>query len=85
MTAIEAIYQNGVFKPLGNVTLPENQRVTVVVAAPDSPPAEQQNDPGVHSRRSLQDLVGSVPLNGQPPSDEDCDRLREEALKEKYC
>jgi predicted DNA-binding antitoxin AbrB/MazE fold protein len=27
MTQIEAIYQSGVFKPLGNVDLAENQRV----------------------------------------------------------
>lgn len=27
MSAIEAIYQGGVFKPLGEVRLPENQKV----------------------------------------------------------
>lgn len=27
MSQIEAIYQGGVFKPLGEVSLPENQRV----------------------------------------------------------
>lgn len=31
MTQIEAIYQNGVFKPLEGVRLPENQRVRLSV------------------------------------------------------
>ena len=31
MPQIEAIYQGGVFKPLGAVTLPENQRVRLDV------------------------------------------------------
>ena len=31
MTQVEAIYQNGVFKPVGEVTLPENQRVRLEV------------------------------------------------------
>jgi predicted DNA-binding antitoxin AbrB/MazE fold protein len=30
---IEAVYQGGVFKPLGEVTLPENQRVRLSVEA----------------------------------------------------
>ena len=31
MSGIEAIYANGVFKPLANVSLPENQRVRLTV------------------------------------------------------
>jgi predicted DNA-binding antitoxin AbrB/MazE fold protein len=31
MSRIEAIFQGGVFKPLGAVELPENQRVTLTV------------------------------------------------------
>ena len=31
MTLVEAIYQNGVFKPLKEVRLPENQRVRLSV------------------------------------------------------
>lgn len=31
MTQIEAVYQNGVFKPLRPVSLPENQRVRLSV------------------------------------------------------
>ena len=31
MTTVEAIYQNGVFKPVGTVALPENQRVQLEV------------------------------------------------------
>jgi predicted DNA-binding antitoxin AbrB/MazE fold protein len=31
MSSVEAIYASGVFKPLGEVDLPENQRVRLVV------------------------------------------------------
>jgi predicted DNA-binding antitoxin AbrB/MazE fold protein len=31
MTTIEAVYQNGVFKPLGEVKLAENQRVKILI------------------------------------------------------
>ncbi len=31
MTRVEAVYQHGVFKPLGQVTLAENQRVCLRV------------------------------------------------------
>jgi predicted DNA-binding antitoxin AbrB/MazE fold protein len=31
MTQVEAIYQNGVFKPLQDVGLPENQRVRLSI------------------------------------------------------
>ena len=31
MTIIEAVFQNGVFKPVGKVALPENQRVQLQV------------------------------------------------------
>ena len=42
MAQIEAIYQGGVFKPLGEVKLPENQRVTI-----DIKPIEQKTpEPG---------------------------------------
>jgi predicted DNA-binding antitoxin AbrB/MazE fold protein len=34
MTAVEAIYQGGVFKPLGEVHLPENQRVLLSIETP---------------------------------------------------
>jgi hypothetical protein len=84
VTTIDAIYQNGVSKPLGNVTLPENQRVKVVVAAPDAPPAGHADGHGATPRRSLQDLVGSVPLLGPPPGNDECERMREEALRDKY-
>jgi predicted DNA-binding antitoxin AbrB/MazE fold protein len=33
MSQIEAIYQHGVFRPLGQVQLPENQRVRLHVEA----------------------------------------------------
>ena len=31
MTQIEAVYQDGVFKPMGEVALPQNQRVRLTV------------------------------------------------------
>jgi predicted DNA-binding antitoxin AbrB/MazE fold protein len=34
MSAVEAIYQGGVFKPLGEVRLPENQRVFLSIQMP---------------------------------------------------
>ena len=36
---IEAIFEDGVFRPLGNVRLPERQRVSLVVTVPDDLPA----------------------------------------------
>ncbi len=33
MTTVEAIYTSGVFRPLGQVTLPENQRVRLIIEA----------------------------------------------------
>lgn len=36
MSQFEAIYQNGVFKPQGNVGLPENQRVRLNVELLDT-------------------------------------------------
>ena len=35
MTQVDAIYQNGVFKPLQDVGLPENQRVRLSVEPAD--------------------------------------------------
>ena len=36
---IEAVFENGVFRPLGDVRLPEHQRVSLVVTVPDDLPA----------------------------------------------
>ena len=35
MTQVDAIYQNGVFKPLQDVGLPENQRVRLSIQPVD--------------------------------------------------
>ncbi len=31
MTSVEAVFTNGIFKPLGNVSIPENQRVRLSI------------------------------------------------------
>lgn len=80
MTPIEAIYENGVFKPVGDVNLPERQRVTVLVNEPN---AKNGSAAGTPPRRSLKELLGRARLNKLPPTDDECDRLREEALREK--
>ena len=36
---IEAVFEDGVFRPLGDVRLPEHQRVSLVVTVPDDLPA----------------------------------------------
>lgn len=38
--AIEAVFEDGVFKPLVAVELAEHQRVSLVIAVPDDLPAE---------------------------------------------
>lgn len=76
-TTVEAVYQGGVFKPIRPIDLPENQRVTIVVETPNEPTSGPP-------KKSLKDLVGTVALTGQPTDDEEIDRLRAEALREKY-
>ena len=38
--AIEAVFEDGVFRPLAKVRLPEHQRVSIVVTVHDDLPAE---------------------------------------------
>lgn len=38
---IEAVYENGVFRPLGPVPLPERQRVTLLVPTDEEPLGEE--------------------------------------------
>ena len=48
MTEFEAVYERGVFRPVGAVALPEATRVRVVPVADDPPGTagdEQSNDP----------------------------------------
>jgi predicted DNA-binding antitoxin AbrB/MazE fold protein len=58
---VEAVYQGGVFKPVRPVDLPENQRVTVLVAAPAS-----ANGRGV----PVDEVLGLAAGNSPPPDDE---------------
>jgi predicted DNA-binding antitoxin AbrB/MazE fold protein len=41
MTPIEAVYQNGVFKPIGEVKLAENQRVKILIEPSVQPQAPE--------------------------------------------
>lgn len=38
--AIEAVFEDGVFRPLSEVKLPEHQRVSILVTVQDDLPAE---------------------------------------------
>ena len=40
MSTVEAIYSDGVFKPLGQVMLPENQRVRLTIEPATALPSE---------------------------------------------
>jgi predicted DNA-binding antitoxin AbrB/MazE fold protein len=53
MTQIEAIYQGGVFKPLENVDLPENERVRLNV----QPIMVDQIDEWLQEVRAIQDGI----------------------------
>jgi predicted DNA-binding antitoxin AbrB/MazE fold protein len=59
---IDAIYENGVLRPLGRIELPEHQhvRVTVdVVASDTAPPAAGAEDPleGIRFTTGIADLA----------------------------
>ena len=57
MTTVEAVYQDGVFKPVGPVTLPENQRVRLQVepVEPARPPGEEDWLAALKRRHAVRD------------------------------
>lgn len=67
----DAIYENGVFKPLTPLSLPENQRVTLVVHCEDGEPSTaidswlivQDGDPTItleEVHKALSSIPGSL-------------------------
>ncbi len=74
MTPIEAIYQNGVFRPIGQVGLPENERVRLHVESL----ARQDIPAWLDEMRELQQrIVAERGLFPDSTSDIAKDRLRE--------
>jgi predicted DNA-binding antitoxin AbrB/MazE fold protein len=53
MVELEAIYENGVFRPLRAVSLPEHQRVHLIVESPSEAPI----DPWVAELVAVQNRV----------------------------
>ncbi len=52
--AIEAVYENGVFKPLKKIRLPEHKKLTIIIQTPD----ERQTG---HDLAGLLDIAGDCP------------------------
>jgi predicted DNA-binding antitoxin AbrB/MazE fold protein len=75
MAAVEAIYQGGVFKPLGEVRLPENQRVVLSIQTPTG----QDAAAWLKEVREFQERIiaerGFFPDSTQEIA---CDRMRDE-------
>lgn len=80
MTQIEAIYQNGVFRPLKEVRLPENQRVQLSVQslAQETGPTPLSKD----RQEALNKLIG-IWQTDRPPSDEEIEQIVEEERMKK--
>lgn len=73
-----AIYENGVFRPLGSVRLPEHTRVQV--ALPDIPPGEVEQVEKARLLAEVRALRGSLSL---PAGTNDADAITA-ARMEKY-
>ena len=54
--AIEAVYENGVFKPLKKVRLPEHKQLTIILQTPDA----KQTGHG-RALAGLLDIAGDCP------------------------
>ena len=54
--AIEAVYENGVFKPLKKVQLPEHKKFTIIIQTPDA----KQTGHG-RALAGLLDIAGDCP------------------------
>ena len=75
MSQIEAIYQGGVFKPLGDVGLPENQRVRLDFKPLDTSDVRAWLEGVQQLQRQVIDRRGPFPDSAQ---DIAADRTRDE-------
>jgi predicted DNA-binding antitoxin AbrB/MazE fold protein len=75
MPLIEAIYQGGVFRPLREVQLPENQRVLLNVQMPASP---EVSDWLAEVRAFQQQIIAERGYFPDSTSDIAADRVRDE-------
>jgi predicted DNA-binding antitoxin AbrB/MazE fold protein len=75
MTTVEAIYEGGVFKPLGEVNLAERQRVKLVI---------QTDEPAPRRGVPVEQVLGMAAGQGPPPDDETVRRWIDEYRMEKY-
>ncbi len=58
---IEAVFENGVFRPLQPVHLPEHHRVTLLLPAPERTVVPATNDAPIEEEQTDQE-VGYLPL-----------------------
>ena len=75
MTQIEAIYQSGVFRPLGQVLLSENQRVRLNIERLDTPDVQSWLD---EARELQQRLLADRRSFPDSTLDIAADRMRDE-------
>jgi predicted DNA-binding antitoxin AbrB/MazE fold protein len=61
MNAVEAIYSSGVFKPLGQVSLAENQRVRLIIEPAGLSPSSEWLDAAQEFQRCLRAAHGVLP------------------------
>lgn len=75
MNTVEAIYSGGVFKPLNQVTIPENQRVRLTI----EPTQPSDSSKWLDSIREFQErIVASHGVLPDSTSDIAADRRRDE-------
>lgn len=61
MTVIEAVYENGVFRPVGSVALPDKQRVQLSIAPVPSPAGPSWLDELRQERERVAAAYGPFP------------------------
>lgn len=62
---IEAIYENGILRPLRRIVATEGQTVRVTVETADDEPAQIDGNGG-HKRYDFSDLAGRLKWEGDP-------------------